>query len=66
MSPLFISDRSYSKFRKAEWETNMRYCDNLIARQDPYLYPRFLTDLIDSHIFDFITGNTIQLILQFI
>lgn len=48
--------RSYSKFKKAEWEMDEDYCKKLTANP-PYLYKRFLPDLIDSHIFDFITGN---------
>ncbi|XP_045181937.2 extracellular serine/threonine protein kinase FAM20C-like isoform X2 [Mercenaria mercenaria] len=48
--------RSYSKFNKAEWETDEGYCRKLMRKQ-PYLYKRFIGDFIDSHVFDFITGN---------
>lgn len=48
--------RSYSKFRKADWETDDDYCKKL-TKNPPYLYPRFINDLVDSHIFDFLTGN---------
>ncbi|KAL4218503.1 Golgi casein kinase [Mactra antiquata] len=48
--------RSYSKIRNADWETNKDYCQNLMEGSY-YLYKRFIPDLIDSHIFDFLTGN---------
>ncbi|KAH3752723.1 extracellular serine/threonine protein CG31145-like [Dreissena polymorpha] len=48
--------RSYSKFRKAEWEVDDTYCEGLLL-DDQLLYERFMPDLIDAHIFDFITGN---------
>lgn len=48
--------RSYSKRKKAQWETNNKYCDRV--RQDPpYDGGRRLLDLIDMSIFDFLTGN---------
>ncbi|XP_060584531.1 extracellular serine/threonine protein kinase FAM20C-like [Ruditapes philippinarum] len=47
--------RSYSKFRKAEWEKDEDYCKKL-TKNPPYLYTRFIPDLIDSHVFDFLTG----------
>ncbi|KAL4218480.1 Glycosaminoglycan xylosylkinase [Mactra antiquata] len=49
--------RSYSKFRKAEWEENEDYCINLLDETSVYKYPRYILDLVDTHIFDFITGN---------
>lgn len=53
----FYLHRSYSKFRKAEWEMDYTYCERLLDQKRTYLYPRFIKDLVDSHIFDFITGN---------
>lgn len=48
--------RSYSKRKKAIWETDNKYCDKV--RQDPpYDEGRRLLDLIDMSIFDFLTGN---------
>ena len=52
--------RSYSKFKKAAWETNDTYCDSI--KETP-LYSdnsgKLLLDIIDMHIFDFITGRNI-------
>ncbi|XP_045180393.1 extracellular serine/threonine protein CG31145-like isoform X2 [Mercenaria mercenaria] len=48
--------RSYSKLRKAVWESDDDYCRKL-TKNPPYLYKRFIPDLIDSHVFDFLTGN---------
>ncbi|XP_060591860.1 extracellular serine/threonine protein CG31145-like [Ruditapes philippinarum] len=48
--------RSYSKSKTAEWERDEGYCKRLLRNQ-PYLYKRFIADFIDTHIFDFITGN---------
>ncbi|XP_052765556.1 extracellular serine/threonine protein CG31145-like [Mya arenaria] len=50
--------RSYSKFRKADWEEDDGYCRQKLMQPDgTYLYPRFIPDLVDTHIFDFMTGN---------
>ena len=53
--------RSYSKFRKAEWETNNQYCDG-IRNRTPYRdnSRKLLLDIVDMHIFDFITGKGIM------
>lgn len=48
--------RSYSKRKKAEWETDSKYCDK-IRKNAPYDGGRRLLDLIDMSIFDFLTGN---------
>lgn len=50
--------RSYSKFKKAVWETNDTYCEN-VKHARPYSdnAGKLLLDIIDMHIFDFITGN---------
>ncbi|XP_052260131.1 extracellular serine/threonine protein CG31145-like isoform X2 [Dreissena polymorpha] len=48
--------RSYSKFRKAYWETNDDLCDK-VRQDDPYNNGKILLDMIDSHTFDFLSGN---------
>lgn len=48
--------RSYHKRRKADWEFNNTYCDN-IRKHPPYDEGRRLPDLMDMAVFDFLTGN---------
>ncbi|KAF6039878.1 hypothetical protein EB796_001801 [Bugula neritina] len=48
--------RSYSRYRKAVWETEPDYCDG-VKQTPPFNSGRVLIDLIDLHIFDFIQGN---------
>lgn len=48
--------RSYSKFRKAEWETDETFCKSA-RRQSPLNNGKMLLDMIDAHTFDFLTGN---------
>lgn len=47
--------RSYSKHRKAYWEVYDDLCDK-VRTKPPYNNERRLQDLIDMHIFDFLTG----------
>lgn len=48
--------RSYSKRKKAQWETDDKYCEKV--RQDSlYDEGRRLLDLIDMSVFDFLMGN---------
>ena len=55
--------RSYNKKLKAEWETNENYCYERVF-QDPYYQSKNILDLIDLHIFDFITGKRFSYILN--
>lgn len=48
--------RSYSKRKKAEWESNDNYCQEQVF-QDTELQGKILLDLMDMSIFDFIIGN---------
>lgn len=48
--------RSYSKWRKAYWETNDDLCET-VRNESPYNNGKLLLDMIDSHTFDFLTGN---------
>ncbi|KAK3610100.1 hypothetical protein CHS0354_032196 [Potamilus streckersoni] len=48
--------RSYSKLRKAEWEVDDNYCQE-VRKTTPYNNGKMLLDIIDMHIFDFLTGN---------
>ncbi|XP_045182073.2 extracellular serine/threonine protein kinase FAM20C-like [Mercenaria mercenaria] len=48
--------RSYSKKRKAYWETNDDMCQ-FIRNETPYNNSKLLKDIIDVHTFDFLTGN---------
>ena len=45
----------FSRYNKAEWETNQDYCDG-VKERSPFDEGRVLLDLIDLHIFDFIQG----------
>lgn len=47
--------RSYSKHRKAYWEVYDDLCSQVIEKP-PYNTGRRLLDVIDTHIFDFLTG----------
>jgi len=47
--------RSYSKHRKAYWEVYDDLCDK-VKLKSPYNKGRRLLDLMDTHIFDFLTG----------
>jgi len=49
--------RSYHKRRKAIWETDPKYCDNVVKKEPPYDEGRRLLDLIDMAILDFFIGN---------
>ena len=49
--------RSYHKRRKAIWETDATYCDNVVKRSPPYNEGRRLLDLMDMAILDFLIGN---------
>lgn len=48
--------RTYTKKKKAEWETNERYCEEKLF-QDMTYHSKLLLDIMDLSIFDFITGN---------
>ncbi|OWF45619.1 extracellular serine/threonine protein kinase FAM20C-like [Mizuhopecten yessoensis] len=48
--------RSYSKHRKAYWEVYDDLCDK-VKTKSPYNTGRRLLDLMDTHVFDFMTGN---------
>lgn len=48
--------RSYNKRRKASWETDDNYCNN-VKKTSPYDKGRRLYDVMDLAIFDFLTGN---------
>ncbi|KAJ8313280.1 hypothetical protein KUTeg_009169 [Tegillarca granosa] len=48
--------RSYSKHRKAYWEVYDDLCEK-VKQRPPYDSGRRLLDLIDMHVFDFLTGN---------
>uniref|UniRef100_T1KRA7 FAM20 C-terminal domain-containing protein n=1 Tax=Tetranychus urticae TaxID=32264 RepID=T1KRA7_TETUR len=49
--------RSYHKRRKAIWETDDSYCDNIVRKTGPYNKGRRLPDLMDMSILDFLIGN---------
>ena len=46
--------RSYNKHRKASWESDAYYCEHVVTRHGR---SRFLLDVVDVAIFDYITGN---------
>ena len=46
--------RSYSKHRKAHWEDDPFYCEEI---EPEFRESRFLLDIMDVYIFDFFTGN---------
>lgn len=48
--------RSYSKHRKAYWENYDDLCER-VREKEPYRSGRRLLDIIDMHVFDFLTGN---------
>ena len=48
--------RSYSKHRKAYWEVYDDLCQQ-VQEKEPYNQGRRLLDIIDMHIFDFLTGE---------
>lgn len=48
--------RSYNKKKKAEWETNEKYCIENVFQDDVY-QSKLILDLMDMAVFDFITGN---------
>ncbi|XP_055311757.1 extracellular serine/threonine protein CG31145-like isoform X2 [Sitodiplosis mosellana] len=48
--------RSYSRKKKAQWESDNKYCEK-VRRDPPYDEGRRLLDLIDMSIFDFLMGN---------
>lgn len=48
--------RSYSKFRKADWEKDETFC-RTARRQPPLNNGKMLMDIVDAHTFDFLTGN---------
>ncbi|XP_066917993.1 glycosaminoglycan xylosylkinase-like [Clytia hemisphaerica] len=48
--------RTYRKNRKAKWEIDSNYCDNVITKP-PYDQGPRLLDLMDTSIFDFLIGN---------
>lgn len=48
--------RSYSKHRKAYWEVYDDLCEK-VKQRPPYDSGRRLLDLIDMHVFDFLTGE---------
>ena len=49
--------RSYHKRRKAIWETDQSYCDNVVKVSPPYNQGRRLLDLMDMSVLDFLIGN---------
>ncbi|XP_078093270.1 extracellular serine/threonine protein kinase FAM20C-like [Mustelus asterias] len=48
--------RSYHKTKKAKWELDPDYCDQ-IKRSPPYKYGSRLLDVIDMTVLDFLMGN---------
>ncbi|XP_065580407.1 glycosaminoglycan xylosylkinase-like isoform X1 [Artemia franciscana] len=46
--------RTYSKKKKAKWETNPNFCDYYKSNST---YSKWLPDIVDAAIFDFILGN---------
>uniref|UniRef100_UPI00358F4C22 extracellular serine/threonine protein kinase FAM20C-like isoform X2 n=1 Tax=Myxine glutinosa TaxID=7769 RepID=UPI00358F4C22 len=48
--------RSYNKRKKAEWELNPEYCEQ-VKKTPPYNSGTRLLDVIDMMVFDFLTGN---------
>ncbi|KAH3872893.1 hypothetical protein DPMN_036116 [Dreissena polymorpha] len=48
--------RSYSKHRKAYWESFSDLCER-VQEKEPYHSGRRLLDVIDMHVFDFLTGE---------
>jgi hypothetical protein len=50
--------RSYSKHRKAYWELYDDLCGR-VQEKEPYSSGRRLLDVIDMHIFDFLTGTLV-------
>ena len=49
--------RSYHKRKKAVWETDPSYCENVVKKTPPYNAGRRLLDLIDMAVLDFLIGN---------
>lgn len=49
--------RSYHKRKKAVWETDTLYCENVVKKTPPYDAGRRLLDLIDMALLDFLIGN---------
>lgn len=49
--------RSYHKRKKAVWETDASYCENVVKKTPPYDAGRRLLDLIDMSLLDFLIGN---------
>ena len=49
--------RSYHKRKKAVWETDAMYCENVVKKSPPYDSGRRLLDLMDMAILDFLIGN---------
>ncbi|XP_007941370.1 extracellular serine/threonine protein kinase FAM20C [Orycteropus afer afer] len=48
--------RSYHKRKKAEWEVDPDYCEE-VKQTPPYDSPQRILDLMDMTIFDFLMGN---------
>ncbi|KAL5018879.1 hypothetical protein ScPMuIL_004601 [Solemya velum] len=51
--------RSYSKYRTASWEGNATYC-RYVEDMEPYGDRMRLLNLVDTHVFDFLTGMLIS------
>lgn len=49
--------RSYHKRKKAVWETDPAYCENVVKKSPPYDSGRRMLDLMDMAILDFLIGN---------
>lgn len=58
MTILYTAGINYhcSKFRKAYWEMNDDLCDQ-VRGMSPFNNTKILLDMIDTHTFDFLTGE---------
>ncbi|XP_054710137.1 extracellular serine/threonine protein CG31145-like isoform X2 [Uloborus diversus] len=48
--------RSYNKHRKAQWETDDDYCEEVVKPSPGFRFKR-LADIVDMAVLDFLTGN---------
>uniref|UniRef100_H2Y8L1 FAM20 C-terminal domain-containing protein n=1 Tax=Ciona savignyi TaxID=51511 RepID=H2Y8L1_CIOSA len=49
--------RTYVDGRKARWENDGRYCNDVVKRQAPYDRGTRLLDVADAAVFDYLIGN---------